>query len=123
MKYAYGFNFFYKNKKLTISGDTRPCENIMRYAQKADVLLHEVYIDNELKEKSKMRTETTLHNVRSYHTPSSVLGKIAKLTNCKKLVLTHLVPTKFNEKRLKKTIKDDFGKYPIIGRDLLKIKI
>tara|TARA_Y100001935_G_scaffold148379_1_gene122488 strand:+ start:144 stop:971 length:828 start_codon:yes stop_codon:yes gene_type:complete len=123
VKFAYGFNFFHKNKKLTISGDTRPCENIMKYAQKADVLLHEVFIDGELKDTNKMRSKKTLHNVRSYHTPSTLLGKIAKLTNCKKLVLTHLVPTKFNENKLKKTIRNDFGKDPIIGRDLLKIKI
>ena len=123
VKHAYGFNFLNKNKKLTISGDTRPCENIMKYGQNADVLLHEVFIDGELKETNKMRSRQTLHNVRSYHTPSSILGKIAKLTNCKKLVLTHLVPTKFNEIKLKKTIRDDYGKNPIIGHDLLKIKI
>jgi len=123
VKHAFGFNFLNKNKKLTISGDTRPCENIMKYAQNADVLLHEVFIDGELKETNKMRSRRTLHNVRSYHTPSSLLGKIAKLTNCKKLVLTHLVPTKFNEIKLKKTIRDDYGKNPIIGYDLLKIKI
>ena len=123
VKFAFGFNFFHKNKKLTISGDTRPCENIMKYGQKADVLLHEVFIDGELKDTNKMRSKKTLHNVRSYHTPSTLLGKIAKLTNCKKLVLTHLVPTKFNENKLKKTIRNDFGKDPIIGRDLLKIKI
>ena len=123
VKYAYGFCFLKNKKKLTISGDTRPCENIMKYAQKADVLLHEVFIDGELKDTNKMRSKKTLHNVRSYHTPSTLLGKIAKLTNCKKLVLTHLVPTKFNENKLKRTIRNDFGKNPIIGRDLLKIKI
>ena len=36
--YAYGFSFFNKNKKLTISGDTRPCESLMLNAQNADVL-------------------------------------------------------------------------------------
>ena len=51
------------------------------------------------------------------------MGKIAKLSRCKKLVLTHLVPTKFNEKKLKKIIKNDYGKDPIVGKDLLKIKI
>ena len=123
VEFSYGFNFLNKKKKLTISGDTRPCENLMKYAQDADVLLHEVFIDGEFKETNKMRTKKTLHNVRDYHTPSTLLGKIAKLTNCKKLVLTHLVPTKFNEKKLKKTIKSDFGKSPIIGKDLLKIII
>ena len=48
---------------------------------------------------------------------------IAKISKCKKLVLTHFVPTKFNEKNLKKLIKKDYGKYPIIGKDLLTIKI
>lgn len=123
VKYAYGFNFFYKNKKLTISGDTRPCENVMKYGQLSDVLLHEVFIDGEIMKTNKMRTSRTLHNVKAYHTPSSLVGKIAKITRCKQLVLTHLVPTKFNEKKLKKVVKSDFGKDPIIGKDLLKIKI
>ena len=123
VKHAYGFNFFHKNKKLTISGDTRPCENIMHFGKNADVLLHEVYIDGELKKTSNMRSKKTLHNVRDYHTPSTMVGKVAKISNCKKLVLTHLVPTKFDEKKLKLTVKKDFGKNPIIGYDLLKVKI
>ncbi|MFL2510342.1 MAG: MBL fold metallo-hydrolase [Alphaproteobacteria bacterium] len=121
--FAYGFCFLKNNKKLTISGDTRPCENIMKFGQLSDVLLHEVFIEDEIKETNKMRTLKTLHNVKDYHTPSSIVGKVASLTRCKKLVLTHLVPTKFNEKKLKKIVKNDFGKNPIIGRDLLKIKI
>ena len=86
VKYAYGFNFYHQKKKLTISGDTRPCENLMKYGQKADVLLHEVFIEGELKITNKMRSKKTLHNVRDYHTPSSLVGKIAKITDCKKLV-------------------------------------
>ena len=123
VKYAYGFNFFHKNKKLTISGDTRPSENVMKYGQLSDVLLHEVFIDGEIMKTNKMRTSRTLHNVKAYHTPSSLVGKIAKITRSKKLVLTHLVPTKFNERKLKKVVKSDFGKDPIIGKDLLKIRI
>ena len=123
VKYAYGFCFLNNKKKLTISGDTRPCENIMKYGQNSDVLLHEVFIDGEIKKLNKMRTKQTLHNVRKYHTPSTLVGKVAKLTKCKKLVLTHLVPTRFNENKLKKIVREDFGKNPIIGKDLLKIKI
>ena len=76
VKYAFGFNFLHKNKKLTISGDTRPCENIMKYGQLSDVLLHEVFIEDEIKETNKMRTLKTLHNVKDYHTPSSIVGKL-----------------------------------------------
>ena len=102
VKFAYGFNFTNNNKKLTISGDTRPCENLMKYAQKSDVLLHEVFIEGEIKKTNKMRTKKTLHNVKSYHTTSSEVGKVAFITQSKKLVLTHFVPTRFNKTKLKK---------------------
>ena len=112
-----------KNKKLTISGDTRPCENLMKYAQKSDVLLHEVFIEGEIKEINKMRTQKTLHNVQSYHTTSSEVGKVAFIAQVKNLVLTHFVPTRFNKRNLKKVVKKDFGKDPIIGEDLMTIEI
>jgi ribonuclease Z len=123
VKFAYGFCFTNKNKKLTISGDTKPCENLMKYAQKSDVLLHEVFIEGEIIKTNKMRTKKTLHNVKSYHTTSSEVGKVAFITQSKRLVLTHFVPTQFNRGRLKNIVKKDFGKNPIIGEDLMKIKI
>jgi len=123
VKYAYGFAFIHNNKKLTISGDTKPCENLMKYAQKSDVLLHEVFIEGEILKTNKMRTKQTLHNVKSYHTTSSQVGKVAFITQSKKLVLTHFVPTQFNKNRLKKIVKSDFGKDPIIGEDLMTITI
>ena len=123
VKYAYGFNFFHQKKKLTISGDTKPCENLMKHAQLANVLLHEVFIEGEIYSFFKMRNKKTLHNVKAYHTPSTIVGKVAKITRCKKLVLTHFVPTQFNEKKLINVVKKDFGKKPIIGKDLLKITI
>ncbi len=121
--YAYGFSFFNKNKKLTISGDTRPCESLMLNAQNADLLLHEVFIEYEINQTSGLRSKKTLHNVKEYHTPSNLVGKVAKLSNCKKLVLTHFVPTRFNISKLKKIVRKDFGKDPIIGNDLLTINI
>ena len=123
VKYAYGFNFYNKKRKLSISGDTRPCENLLKYTQLSDVLLHEVFIEGEIMKSHKMRSKKTLHNVKNYHTPSTLVGKVAKITRCKKLVLTHFVPTKFDEKKLIKTVKKDFNKKLIIGRDLLKITI
>ena len=123
VKYAYGFCFTNNSKKLTISGDTRPCENLMKYAQKSDVLLHEVFIEGEILQTNKMRTKKTLHNVQSYHTTSTQVGKVAFIARAKKLVLTHFVPTRFNKNNLKKVVKKDFGKDPVIGEDLMTIKV
>ena len=59
---------------------------------------------------TKMRSKKTLHNVKAYHTLSTIVGKVAKIIRCKKLVLTHFVPTQFNEKKLINVVKKDFGK-------------
>ena len=123
VKYAYGFNFINNRKKITISGDTRPCDNLMKFAQKANVLLHEVFVEGELKSLNRMRTKQTLHNVKDYHTSSEDVGKIAKISQAQKLILTHFVPPNFNEKKLINKVKKDFGKKPVIGKDLLTITV
>ena len=38
---------------------------------------------------NKMRTSKTLHNVRNYHTPSTLVGKIAKITEITELNIGH----------------------------------
>ena len=123
VKYAYGFNFINNRKKITISGDTRPCDNLMKFAQKANVLLHEVFVEGELKSLNRMRSKQTLHNVKDYHTSSEDVGKIAKISLAQKLILTHFVPPNFNEKKLINKVKKDFGKKPVIGKDLLTITV
>tara|TARA_B100001123_G_C15211231_1_gene987349 strand:+ start:597 stop:1424 length:828 start_codon:yes stop_codon:yes gene_type:complete len=123
VKFAYGFNFLNKGKKITISGDTKPCNNLIKYSHKADILLHEVFVEGELKPIKPFRSKITLHNVKKYHTLSTEVGKVAKISQAKKLILTHFVPPKFDEKKLIKTVKKDFDKKLIIGKDLLKISL
>ena len=121
VKYAYGFNFFQQKKKLTISGDTKPCENLMKYGQLADVLLHEVFIEDEIYSYFRMRTKKTLHNVKAYHTPSTIVGKVAKITRCKKTcVNTFLFQHNLMKKKLIDVVTKDFGKKPVIGKDTFK---
>ena len=52
-----------------------------------------------------------------------MVGKVAKIVRCIRLVLTLFVPIHFNEKKLINIVRKDFGKNPIIGKDLLKITI
>ena len=95
----------------------------MKYGQLTDVLIHEVFIEDEIQLIPQMISKKTLHNVKAYHTLSTIVGKVAKITRCKKLVLTHFVPTQFNKRKLINVVKKDFGKNPIIGKDLLQIII
>ena len=93
----------------------------MKYAQNADVLLHEVFIDGEFKETNKMRTKKTLHNVRDYHTPSTLLGKIAKLSQPKKLILSHILFWGNTESSIINEVRQNYDGEVIIAEDLMVV--
>ena len=42
IKPAFGYRIDYAGHSVTLSGDTRPSENLIKYAQGTDVLVHEV---------------------------------------------------------------------------------
>ncbi len=121
--YAYGYNFINKNKKITISGDTKPCKNLNKFALNSDILVHEVFIEDEIIPERGIRSSQTVHNVKSYHTTSRQVGKIAKKVKAKNLILTHFVPPVFNKNKLGKLVKKDYGKSPILGEDLMTLDI
>ena len=123
IKYAFGFSFIKDNKKITFSGDTRPCKNLNDYALNSDILLHEVLIKEELKPIKNIRSKETIKNVSKYHTSDIEVGKIAKKVKAKNLILTHFVPPSFNEKKLINKVKKYYGKKPILGKDLMTIDI
>ena len=120
---AYGYNFIDNKGKITISGDTKPCKNLNKHAINSDILLHEVFLEYEIKPEKGRRSAETVHNVRAYHTISNEVGKIAKKVKAKNLVLTHFVPPIFDKKKLIKIVALDYGKIPILGEDLMTIDI
>ena len=131
VKNGYGRNFLIPQGKAilaTISAKKVLAEKLKQSQVKEKQAIEEANkivkkLESKIKDTNKMRTKQTLHNVQSYHTTSSEVGKVAFITNSKKLILTHFVPTRFNKVRLKNIIKKDFGKDPIIGEDLMTIKI
>jgi len=120
---AYGYNFINNNNKITISGDTKPCQNLNKYAIDSNILLHEVFIEDEILPLDGKRSIETVHNVKAYHTTSREVGKIAKKVNAKNLILTHFIPPLFDKQKLIDLVALDYGKKPILGEDLMTIDI
>lgn len=69
-----------RGRKMVYSGDTRPCNAVLRLAEDADILIHEATLDDSLSDKAY---ET------SHSTPSQAAG-IAREAGVKRLVLTHI---------------------------------
>ena len=68
-----------KGNKVTYSGDTTPCEEMIEFAKDSTLLIHESTYVNEDADKAK----------DNFHSTSSDAARIAKKSNSKQLVLTH----------------------------------
>lgn len=101
-----------KGLKITYTGDTAPCEEIIEFAKDSDLLIHEATYIEEDKDKAEQH----------FHSTSADAARIAKLSNSKKLILTH-ISTRYTEtNKLLKEAKDIF-KNTTLANDLMKIEL
>lgn len=91
---ALAYRFDTPRGSVVFSGDTGPCDNVVRLAQGADILVHEVIdLDALLGRISQLSTfETVRGQLGRSHTPVQEVGHIAARAGVRTLVLSHLVP-------------------------------
>lgn len=91
---AFAFRFDTEQGSVTISGDTAPCDNLVRLAHSTDLLLHEAIDLDRLAAQytdTDMLRATMDHHRRSHTTPAAA-GEIAHRAGARRLALHHLVP-------------------------------
>lgn len=115
---AFGYRFITPDKKIVISGDTRPCEAIEKYSKNADILVHEVYSY----EKWTKRDEFWQKYHAANHTSTYELASLAAKTKPKKLVLYHLLFWGATENDLLNEIAEKYSGEVIVGQDFMVIE-
>ena len=115
----FGYRFETKDRRIVFSGDTRPCENLIRHAHGVDVLVHECTETSTWKKEGASSQIDTSHIGRS-HTQPDQLGLVARDAAAKRLVATHMNPKSVPDE-LKTTIARDFDGPIVIGEDLMTI--
>ncbi len=91
---AFGFRFDTPRGSVAFSGDTGPCDAVVRLAHGADLLVHEVIdIDRLTARLTRLPNYEAIRNhlSRSHSAPEDV-GTIATRAGVGTLVLSHLVP-------------------------------
>jgi len=118
VKPAFGYRFNSGEHSIVITGDTRPNENLTRYAEGADILVHEAYV------RSNPPTETLDErwSIYAYHTSAKEAGEVAEKAKAKILVLTHLIPAGASEKDFLDEAKKGFSGKIIVGKDLMVVR-
>ena len=117
VRYAFGYRFEANGKTIVVSGDTRPTDNLVKYAKDADVLVMEAYLPEHF---DKVDTPEVAARLKSYHTSAEEAGAIAARAGVKTLVLTHLIPANAEETFRERAARAFKGEI-IVGRDLLKV--
>jgi ribonuclease Z len=84
---AYGYRVDYEGRSVVISGDTRPSDNLARFAEGADLIIHEVIAARpELLEKSE-----DARRIVGFHTLPEDAGRIFEKARPRLAVYSHIV--------------------------------
>lgn len=122
VKPAFGFRFEGGGRSVVVSGDTRPSENLMRWSQGVDCLIHEcceMAKTTWFPDCGWPSLEEKIRDLQSYHTPPGELGRVAAGAQAKKLVVTHMMPGSVPAE-LEVAAKRHFPGPVLIGEDLME---
>ena len=130
LKPAFAYRFDTKARSgarsVVFSGDTAPSANLIKLAEGADVLVHEVmYLPALERMMAKIDNAPTLldHLLKS-HTTTEQVGKVAAAAGVKMLVLSHFVPggdPAITDEIWMADVRKNFSGKIVVGRDLMVI--
>ncbi len=99
-------------RKITISGDTVPCNALISFAEKSDVLIHDATLDSSFKGKANEYGHSTVRQA----------GEIAKKARIEKLFLTHISPRYKNTDVLEKDAREVFPN-AFVTYDFMEVEV
>lgn len=119
---AFAYRFDTPSGSVVFSGDTGPCDNVVRIAQGADYLVHEVidlsFVAGRI---AKLpNRDNILNHLTESHTSPEDAGRIAARAGVKTLVLSHLVPgdSEIPEAQWEERARTEFDGEVVCGVDL-----
>jgi ribonuclease BN (tRNA processing enzyme) len=114
-KYAFGYRFDTKDRRIVISGDTAPTDEVVKACDGCDVLLHEVF---NPKRKKIVESKQKQAYFKAFHTSPEELGEIAARARPKLLVLYHQVMGETSEEDLVEQVKQHYSGKFVSAKDL-----
>ncbi len=92
---AFGFRIDQGASSVVISGDTKASDNLAKHAQGADLLVHEIFLEQGLQQMAANARDAEerarFELLNTYHTSSTAVGKVASDADTKHLVLSHVL--------------------------------
>lgn len=123
---AFAYRFDTPDRSIVFSGDTTPCDSLIRLAKGADILVHEVIHKPSLARLLSRipNADRLLEHIVASHTTHEDVGKVARDAGVKTLVLTHFVPVddpSLNDDLWTEGARKYFDGKIIAGKDLMEL--
>ena len=119
VKPAFGYRVDYNGHSVVLSGDTKYSENLVRFAQGTDLLVHEVAIAPDTLSKSD-----PLYPIFAHHTSVEEAAKVFNEVKPKLAAYSHIVKIYGrNEQELLRRTKANYSGRFTIGEDLMSFSV
>jgi ribonuclease Z len=91
VKPAFGYRVDYAGHSVALSGDTRFSENLIRFSQGVDVIIHEVVDAEALRTHPGNRTREQMENIIGHHTTLQQAGEVFSRIKPRLAVYSHIL--------------------------------
>lgn len=119
VKPAFGYRIEFGDRAIVISGDTTYSENLIKHAQGADLLIHEITAASPALIKRNKR----LTKIVKYHTNPEQMAAVLNKTHPKVAILNHVLLFGVSEEQVMSDIKLQYSGDVIMGYDLMRIGV
>src|SRR3984893_16509002 len=92
VKPAFGYRVDFAGHSVVLSGDTRYSENLIRFSEGADVLIHEVMDPDAFRLKNPSVSQERVQTILAHHTTPEQAGTVFARVKPKLAVYSHIVP-------------------------------
>ena len=118
---AFGYRVEYAGRSVVLSGDTRSSENLIRYGQGADLLIHEVVAPASLQREGVPPERA--ERVVGHHTTPEQAGAVFTRTRPRLAVYSHIVSPIATEEDLIPATRTTYAGPLELGEDLMEIMV
>ena len=118
---ALGFRIDYGGRSVVLSGDTRVSEELIRYAQGVDLLVHEVFVPQTLQRAGVPPARAK--SIIDYHVTPEQAGQVFRRTKPRLAVYSHICMPGATEDELIVPTRTEYAGPLDIGEDLMSIVV
>jgi len=118
---TYAFRFEHAHKRIVFSGDTAACDELVRCAQGADLLIQDACATH-----SRLYADDRSRKIRDlligFHASPAQAGQMAQAAGVKRLACTHLLPGA-DADQVREEAASHFAGETIVGCDLMELRV